>query len=161
MLVIFVSFCGLRRVATTSLVISIICIRLCVALIIYWKLGSIFAIMWILVYLGGMMVCLVYIIFISSSNSPAWVKINVKSHGIGIFFFVAGCKILIINSRYLQGLHFSVYGSCQILSNETYGQIISQSPLFFVLSAFILVYVLLQVLSILNLKIKFRSYPLL
>ena len=161
MLVIFVSFCGLRRVATTSLVMSIICIRLCVALIIYWKLGSIFAIMWILVYLGGMMVCLVYIIFISSSNSPAWVKTNVKSHGIGIFFFVAGCKILIIKSWYLLGLHFSIYGSCQILSNETYGQIISQSPLFFVLSAFILVYVLLQVLSILNLKNKFRSYPLL
>jgi len=159
--VFFVSFCGLRRVAPTRLVISIICIRLCVALIIYWKLGSIFAIMWILVYLGGMMVCLVYIMFISSSNSPAWVKTNVKSHGIGIFFFVAGCKILIIKSWYLQGLQFPVYGSCQILSNETYGQIISQSPLFFVLSAFILVYVLLQVLSILNLKNKFRSYPLL
>ena len=162
---IFTCFCRVWNITTINLVIIIINIRLCVALIFYWKFGSILALIWVLVYLGGIIVCFVYILFITSSdggNSQKFSKFTKLNNYIVVFLLITiAWKALLVKSWNLYSLQFVNWRSGIISSSEIYSQIVSQSPVFFFISAVILLYGLLQVLSMLNLKNKTRSYYLL
>jgi len=162
---IFACFCRAWNISTINLVITIINIRLCVSLVFYWKFGSILALIWVLVYLGGMMVCFVYILFITSTDGGISQRLRrsteLSSSVVVLLFITVAWKAFLINSWNLYKLQFVNWSNSVILSGEIYSQIISQSPLFFFISTFILLYGLLQVLSILNLKNKVRSYYLL
>ena len=158
-------FCNLWHLSTTALVKIIIGMRLCISLFFYCKFGSVLALMWVLVYLGGMMVCFVYVLFIISSDS----KLHQKTGGptttgrfaVVFSLSILALKVLRIKSWNLHALHFIRWRSNTILFREMYSQIISQSLIFFFISSIILLYALLQVLSMLNLKNKPRSHHLL
>ena len=153
------------NVSSINLVIIIINIRLCVSLIFYWKFGSILALIWVLVYLGGIMVCFVYILFITSTDggiSQSLIGSSELSTSVVVVLFITVVwKAFLVSSWKLYNLQVVIWNSRIILFSETYFQVISQSPLFFFISAFILFYGLLQVLSILKMKNKTRSYYLL
>ena len=153
------------NISSINLVIIIINIRLCVSLIFYCKFGSILALIWVLVYLGGIIVCFVYILFITSTDGGISQRLigstKLNSLVVVILFVTVAWKAFLINSWNLYKLQLVNWNSSIILSSEIYFQIISQSPLFFFISAFILLYGLLQVLSMLKLKNKTRSYYLL
>ena len=159
-------FCRVWNVTIIFLVIVIIIMRLCVSLIFYRKFRTLLALIWILVYLGGMMVCFVYVSFLTTTdrNIPKGLKkpTELNSHLVPILLFpIIVCKFLISESLNLYRLHFVKMGGGIMVFSERYSQIISLSPLFFFMIAFILLCGLLQVLSMLNIKNKASSYYLL
>ena len=154
------SFCGVLKTSITNLVIIIIGIRVCVSLLFYGKFGSILALIWVLVYLGGIIVCFIYISFITLSDNNISQSFRRASENnrllILIFFFIVVCKTVSVRSGNFGNFHLDSWSSSVILFNETYSQIVSQSPFFFLISAIILLYGLMQVLSIFMLKTKVR-----
>jgi len=158
-------FCSVWNVTIIFLVIVIIIIRLCVAFICYRKFSSILALIWVLGYLGGIIVCFVYVSFLTTTDRNIPKKIRkpteLNSYLVVFLFILMVCKVIIIKSSNLYELQFVRWRASSIIFRETYSQIISQSPLFFFITAFILLYGLLQVLSMLNMKNKASSYYLL
>lgn len=161
----FALFGRVWNISTVNLVLNIISMRLCVSLIFYWKFGSILALIWVLVYLGGMMVCFVYILFITYSDSHISKKL-IKSNELYSLPTVTLFTMILLKSILI--ICWGIYKpqlvnwtSSAITFRETYTQISSQSPFFFFRSAIVLLYGLMQILFILNMKNKTRSYPLL
>lgn len=160
-----VCLCRLRNMSIINLILLIISISLCISLIFYWKYGSIFALLWVLLYLGGMMVCFVYFLFVmvSAEKSPQspmvsnWFRSSWKI----VIFTIFIRKVLITKPWKLYGFQVTPWGSSLILSSEVYGQIVSQATSFFFVSILLLLYGLLQILSMLNIKRKSRSSSLL
>jgi len=162
---VLICFCRVRRFYTTNLIKIIISISLCISMLFYRKFGSVLALIWILVYLGGMMVCFVYVLFIISSDIDISQKIgrptSIGSMLFALFPFFILLKGSIIKSWNLHTLQYVNWRSTVMLFREIYSQIISQSPLFFLISSMVLLFALLQVLSMLNLKNKTRVQYLL
>jgi len=161
----FACLCRVKKVSTINLVLIIICMRLCVSYIYYRKFGSLLALIWILVYLGGMMVCFVYILFITFADKEYCQRMgqSIESDNLLAYFLFTSIawKAFLINSWNLYLLYFVRWSGSMKIYTEVYSQIICLSPFFFLLSACILLYGLLQILSILNMKNKTGSYCLL
>ena len=153
------------NISAINLIMFIIGISLCVSLAFYCKFGTILALIWVLVYLGGIIVCFVYVLFINFNTvgNPQRNEGFTRLYGVVvfIFFIVIYGKIFLFRIGELHKLQLVIWGGRIVVSNEIYSQIISQSPIFFIVSAIILLYGLIQVLSMLNLKNKTRSFHLL
>lgn len=153
---------------TPTLIARIIIIRCSISLIIFWKFSSILSLLWIIVYLGGMMVCFVYILFITYPTTP-----QLDGHQNNAWGGVKGRRFLPISSIILalKGLstrlvgvynwELSVVNIRTMVQTESYSQIVSQAPFFFILLAIIALYSSLQVIRILRLKSKRISTSLL
>jgi len=160
-ILVIASLAGFGNFTTSSLVVGVIVIRCSISLILYWKFNSILALLWIIVYLGGMMVCFVYILFIAHSEDPQFYKSHVNSwkglQGLNIILIFRMILTLKgISTR--RGENFDWISPMVdiklIVHTESYCQIVSQTSSFFLLLVFIVLYNLLQVIRILRFKSK-------
>lgn len=159
LILVFASYGRLSGLSVITLVVIILAIRAITSLAIYWKLGSILSLIWILVYLGGMIVVFVYILFMRLGEKGETGYPNVRAKHLKTHpFWCWLCFIIIF--KWFATLWWREYGSSsiswvsRILHREGYIQISPLSTRFFLLSTVVLLYSLFQVLNILNLKNK-------
>ena len=151
-------WCNLPGVTTISLTAAIICRCLIIALILYWKMGSLIGLIWIMLYLGGIIVCFVFILFIRDiANKP---QPKEKDYSSGIWAVQPFLLILVFfKGITLKGISLHCFDTNSwrgriILFRESYSQVICQSHFFFITSLLIIFFRLLQILSMLGLKEK-------
>ena len=157
-------FQGLRII---SMVLIIIVIRLIIASVAYWKFRTLLALLWILIYLGGIMVVFVYVLFTvdeEASSRPLGGEFSCS--GLVVTWFIISTIIFCLKmtlGRFDKPLAFENISSTYLITySERYLQIVAQSPIFFFsLSISIILFALIQILSMINLKGTFRRSYLL
>lgn len=162
--VLLVAFSCMRSLSLIGLVIIIINLRLVVASYFYLAFNSILALMWVLVYLGGMIVCFTYLLFITGrERGRAQLKGVFCASGQYPVLIMVGLivsKMVAVNRRWLINQIPKVSGNMMV-SGEGYLQITSHPWIFLFLSSRILLFVTFQILILLNLKGKdFSLYHL-
>ena len=133
------------NISAINLILFIIGISLCVSLAFYCKFGSILALIWVLVYLGGIIVCFVYVLFINFNTvgNPQKNEGFTRLFGVVVFILIYG-KIFLFRIGNLHKLQLIIWGGRIVVSNEIYSQIISQSPIFFIVSFLVQVMISLR-----------------
>ena len=142
-----------------NLITIILSMSLCLSILFFLKRGTVLALIWLLVYLGGIMVCFVYILFIVYSRnlliSSSFQTVHVCAR-INLLILVIKLFLLIDKSSFNTNFWSNV--SLDVMTfSEAYLQLASLSSSRFLFLSFILTIRVVQILSILQLKAKAQN----
>lgn len=150
--------CNLRRVRLLSLVLIIIFISFSISCYAYTIFCSTLSLIWLLVYLGGIIICTVYILFITIEKEEPQIICAINEAVIDKFILVRILTIFSVKFSALEwGRNLTNHHLCWMrvsIFRETYCQMVVQSPFFFFFSIIILIYSLFQIITLITLKSK-------